>query len=131
MTVNKGRIVERDYAPDENEAIRQGSEGLGLTPDDAMRLLGTTTRDIYLNDSAYWRNVPANVWDYRIGGYQVIKKWLSYREHVMLGRNLLPVEAREVRDMARRITALILLQPELDANYAAVKANAYPWPVAP
>jgi hypothetical protein len=40
---------------------------------------------------------------------------------------LTPAEAREVRDMARRIAALILLQPELDANYAAVKANPYAW----
>jgi hypothetical protein len=27
-----------------------------------------------------WLNVPETVWDYTIGGYQVIKKWLSYRE---------------------------------------------------
>jgi len=37
-------------------------------------------------------------------------------------------EARYVRDMARRISVLCLLQLELDANYAAVKADAYPWP---
>ena len=55
------------------------------------------------------------------------KKWLSYRERDPLGRALTPAEAREVRDMARRIAALILLQPELDANYAAVKANLYDW----
>jgi hypothetical protein len=126
----KGRIVERDYAPDEKEAIRQGAEALGLTLDDALRLLGPNTRDIYLNDIAFWRNVPARVWDYTIGGYQVIKKWLSYRERGMLGRALTPAEAREVRDMIRRIAALILLQPELDANYAAVKANVYNWPSA-
>jgi hypothetical protein len=126
----KGRIVERDYAPDEKEAIRQGAEALSLTLDDALRLLGPNTRDIYLNDIAFWRNVPARVWDYTIGGYQVIKKWLSYRERGMLGRALTPAEAREVRDMIRRIAALILLQPELDANYAAVKANVYNWPSA-
>jgi hypothetical protein len=27
-----------------------------------------------------WRNIPTKVWGYHIGGYQVIKKWLSYRE---------------------------------------------------
>ena len=123
----KGRTVERDYTTDEKEAIRQGSEALGLTLDDALQLLGPTTRDIYLNDIAFWQNVPANVYDYTIGGYQVIKKWLSYRELTMLGRALTPAEAREVRDMVRRIAALIFLQPELDANYAAVKANTYEW----
>jgi hypothetical protein len=30
---------------------------------------------------SYWRNVLARVWGYYIGGYQVIKKWLSYREY--------------------------------------------------
>jgi hypothetical protein len=30
--------------------------------------------------------------------------------------------------MARRIAALLLLRPALDANHQAVKAAAYPWP---
>ena len=101
-------------------------------PGDAERVpeLGETTFDVYLNDTAYWRNVPARVWDYTIGGYQVIKKWLSYREARLLGRPITPDEAREVRDMARRIAAILLLEPELDANYREVKANTYPWPQA-
>jgi hypothetical protein len=44
---------------------------------------------------------PARVWDYTIGGYQVIKKWLSYREHDLLGRPLTTEEAREVMNIAR------------------------------
>jgi hypothetical protein len=40
----------------------------------------------------------------------------------LLGRPLTPDEAREVTHTARRIAALILLQPELDQNYQAVKA---------
>ena len=76
----------------------------------------------FLNDSACWRNVPEKVWDYTLGGYQVMKKWLSYREFELLGRALTPDEAREVTHMARRIAALILLQPELDKNYQTVKA---------
>ncbi len=67
--------------------------------------------DIFLNDDAYWRNVPEAVWEYTIGGYQVIKKWLSYREKPLLGRSLTPEEVRYVTEMARRITALIALQP--------------------
>ena len=81
----------------------------------------------YLNESACWKNIPAPVWDYTIGGYQVIKKWLSYREFALLGRALTPDEAREVTHMARRIAALILLQPELDKNYQAVKAATFDW----
>jgi hypothetical protein len=82
--------------------------------------------DVYLNESACWKDIPAPVWDYTIGGYQVIKKWLSYREHELLGRALTPDEAREVTHMARRIAALILLQPALDKNYEAVKSASIP-----
>ncbi len=77
----------------------------------------------YLNDVAYGRNMPLRVWEYAIGGYQVIKKWLSYREHKLLGRPLTTDEVRDVANIARRIAAILLLEPELDANYAAVKMN--------
>lgn len=108
----KGRIVSRPSTNTESQ----------------NDLLGTDTRDIYLNDIAYWQNIPARVWDYTIGGYQVIKKWLSYREAPLLGRPLKPDEVREVTNMARRIAAILLLEPALNANYEAVKANTYNWP---
>jgi hypothetical protein len=101
------------------------SELAGGTP--APHLLGPATHDIFLNESACWRNVPEKVWDYTIGGYQVIKKWLSYREQELLGRALTADEAREVTRMAACIAALILLQPELDANYQRVKAKTFAW----
>ncbi len=31
--------------------------------------------------------------------------------------------------MVRRIAAILLLGPALDANYEAVKADTWPWPV--
>ena len=117
----RGRAVERAYMAEEREAMAEGAEALGLTPEEMARLLGASTYDIYLNDVAYWRNVPARVWDYTIGGYQVMKKWLSYRERGVLGRALRPDEAREVTAMARRIAAILLLEPSLDASYAAAK----------
>jgi hypothetical protein len=73
----------------------------------------------------YWRNVPPRVWNYTIGGYQVLKKWLSYRERPLLGRGLRVDEAREVTQIARRIAAILLLEPELDTNYRAVAATLY------
>ena len=84
--------------------------------------------DIFLNDVACWRNVPEPVWDYTIGGYQVIKKWLSYREKPLLGRGLTPDEVRYVTEMARRLAALIALQPSLDDNYRNVIRSTYLWP---
>lgn len=124
----KGKAFERDYAPEELKAIHEGAKALGLAPELALKHLGENTRDIYLNADAYWKNVPARVWDYTIGGYQVIKKWLSYREKQLLGRALTIDEIREVTSMVRRIAAILLLEPQLDENYLQVKASTYAWP---
>ncbi len=101
------------------------------TASEAVKGLGDMTHDVYLNEETHWRNIPTRVWEYTIGGYQVIKKWLSYREEKLLGRPITQDEAREVRDMARRIAAIILLEPELDENYERVKAATWEWPQAP
>jgi hypothetical protein len=124
----KGRIVVRPYDKAELDAIADAAKTRGLSIKQSLALLGPDTRDVYLNDKAYWSNVPANVWEYFIGGYQVIKKWLSYREQEMLGRALSADEAREVMNMARRLTAIVLMQPALDENYRRAAASAYVWP---
>lgn len=124
----KGKVVKRDYTAHELAAIREGAEALGLTLEQALQHLGDATNDIYLNNIAYWKNVPNNVWNYHIGGYQVIKKWLSYREQELLGRALTVEEVREVTNIARRIAAILLLEPDLDKNYLAVKQSIYAWP---
>ncbi len=69
-----------------------------------------------LNDVTYWRNVPERVLEYTIGGYQVMKKWLSHCKRPLLGCGLKPEEAREATQMARRIAAILLLEPALDAE---------------
>jgi len=92
----QGRVVEREYTADER-TILGGATGV----------LGQTTFDIYLNGNAYWRNVPAAVWRYKLGGYQVLKKWLSYRERGVLGRALLPDEVGYFAEVARRIAAIV------------------------
>ena len=76
---------------------------------EAAPTLGDTTFDVYLNDRAYWRNVPAAVWHYKLGGYQVLKKWLSYREHKVLDRPLHPEEVQHFTNTARRIAAIVML----------------------
>ncbi len=125
----KGKLETRSYTTEE---VGQASS---LSPASSSKdrleacptLLGQSTHDVFLNDTTYWRNIPEKVWDYTIGGYQVIKKWLSYRENELLGRAFTSDEAREVTRMASRIAALILLQPELDANYQRVKKDTFTW----
>ena len=92
----QGRIVERPYTTYENAAL-----------DDLVQTLGEATVDVHLNDRACWRNIPAAVWNYRLGGHQVLKKWLSYRERKVLGRALSPQEVQHFTDTARRIAAIL------------------------
>jgi len=117
----KGKTVLRDYSESERAAFAS------VPPHhhaDALKdALGEQTLGVYLNDVAFWSNIPTRVWEYTIGGYQVIKKWLSYRELEILDRPLTTDEAREVTRIARRITALLLLEGGLNANYMNSKAK--------
>ena len=88
----QGRVVERAYTTAERAALG-----------DATAALGGTTFDVYLNERAFWRNIPTAVWGYKLGGYQVLKKWLSYRERGVLGRALLPQEVLYFAEVVRRI----------------------------
>lgn len=123
----QGQVRLRAYRSEEREAMAEGARARGMEPADVFRLLGETTCDVQLNGNAYWANVPMNVWRYKLGGYQVIKKWLSYREKDVLGRALRFDEVLYVTEMARRIAAILLMGPELDANYRAVVADAIDW----
>ena len=93
----QGRAAERTYTPEERAEL--GS---------AKSTLGAVTFDIYLNDHAFWRNIPAAVWTYKLGGYQVLKKWLSYREHAIIRRPLSPEEVQYFAHTARRIAVIML-----------------------
>ena len=134
----RGRVVERPYTASERAALGRAAPTLGGNASDpnnragtgsppttpappvstsqidaatgkTAAVLGDTTFDIYLNDRAYWQNVPAAVWSYKLGGYQVLKKWLSYRESAVLKRPLKPEEVQHFTNTARRITAMLAL----------------------
>ena len=94
----QGRAVQRAFTPDE----RTGMSG-------PLPALGKTTFDIHLNANAFWRNVPAAVWHYKLGGYQVLKKWLSYREQTVFQRPSRPEEVQQFAEIARRISAILLI----------------------
>ena len=93
----QGRTETRAFTADERSVL---GEALGA--------FGENTVDVYLNAQAFWRNIPAAVWEYKLGGYQVLKKWLSYRERSVLGRALSLEEVQHFMNTARRIAAILL-----------------------
>ncbi|EUA17436.1 adenine specific DNA methyltransferase domain protein [Mycobacterium xenopi 3993] len=99
------------------ERVDADNDGLD---DDDLEALGEQLLDIYLNEHVRWRGIPAAVWDYKIGGFQVLRKWLSYREKRVLGRDMSIEETRAFTNIARRLTAVVLQGPELDRNYLRI-----------
>ena len=98
---------------------------------DALEKMGcardTPVCDIWASEDLSWSGVPKPVWDTIIGGYLVIKKWLSYRDHRVLGRALHLSEAREIENMVRRLTCLWALENTLNASYESCAANIWEW----
>src|SRR5439155_26907502 len=67
------------YSASELQSMEGLVESTGMTVTEILSLLGDRTTDIHVNGTTYWRNIPSNVWRFTVGGYQIIKKWLSYR----------------------------------------------------
>ena len=122
-----GKTEVRNWTDEETVSLCEGFAADGIDTSQAFASLGSAV-DVYLNDDNCWRGVPEATWNYVIGGYLVIKKWLSYRENAILGRPITKDEAREFTAIVRRLTVLNLLTAELDANYLVCRDDAYNWP---
>lgn len=100
-----GHAEARSYTETERQALETLFTEHHLTPAQGYALVGEQALDVYLNDTTRWAAVPTHVWATTIGGYQVLKKWLSYREQPILGRDLSYDEARYVSQVVRRLAA--------------------------
>lgn len=106
----KGRWVPRDAHSDEI----------------SLDSLGERTGDLYINDQCYFANVPSAVWQYQLGGYPVIKKWLGYRQADRRNGNPLTLtESKWLRSVVQRIAALLAYGDELNSLYAKASEVAF------
>ncbi|QER84591.1 type ISP restriction/modification enzyme [Streptomyces tendae] len=125
-----GRTETRPWSPHEIQSYGAAAAALGLSPDRMESQLGSAV-DVYLNGRAFWASVPEKVWDYRVGGYSVLRKWLSYRDDRLLKRALDTAEVRQFSAIVKKVTALLLLSDELDANYVACRDDSLEWHTEP
>lgn len=72
---------------------------------------------IYINDDKYFDGVPFEVWNYQIGGYQVIDKYLKYRKGFSMK------DPRHVCQMITVIHRTIEIQKEIDTYFEKVEEN--------
>ncbi|MDY6839750.1 MAG: type ISP restriction/modification enzyme [Thermodesulfobacteriota bacterium] len=72
---------------------------------------------VYINKTQYFEPVPRELWEYQIGGYQVLSKWLKDRKDRVLSLD-------EIKTYCRIVTAIqktIEIQKEIDALYPDVE----------
>lgn len=97
-TIAKSKKVGRNYKPDEER--------------------------VYINkDEQYFEGIPEEIWEYQVGGYQVLDKWLYDRRERKLSND-------EIQHYCRVATALyhtIELQKKIDEVYPGVEENVVEW----
>lgn len=122
-----GNTTQRAWTDAERAALSQIAARHDLDLETMLGLIGEQAVDVHINADAKWEGVPKRVWAYTLGGYQVLKKWLSYREAPVLGRALTGEEALHFAKTARRITEILCMGPALDAAHAKARECAVPW----
>ncbi len=86
--------------------------------DSEIHISGTKVRydekaaRVYVNESQYISGVTKPVWEFNLGGYQVVKKWLFERNK----RNLEHDEFLTFRRMVGALTTTLACMTAIDAN---------------
>jgi hypothetical protein len=76
-----------------------------------------TEKRVYINSSHYFEGVEPDVWEYQIGGYQVMNKYLKDRK----GRKM--DDPRHYIHIATALQKTIEIQEEIDAIYPEVEKD--------
>jgi hypothetical protein len=119
LAIDDGWHVERrDYSGPELVALSEQARAHSLSTHELIALLGTRTCDVYLNDRAFWRNVPENVWTWSHEGVPLLESWLRDRMASAIRRPLTRQELAHFSHAARNIAMLLALEPALAIHAA-------------
>lgn len=80
-------------------------------------LYNADEQKVYINDSRYFDNISVEVWNYHIGGYQVMEKYLKDRK----GRQM--DDPAHYCKMATSIAETIKLQKQIDILFKEIEKN--------
>jgi len=75
-----GQSVTRYPAPGNNEVAAKGGYPQYTPPNQEQGVGGR----VYINKEQYFEGVPEDVWEFQVGGYQVLDKWLKDRRGRLL-----------------------------------------------
>ncbi len=74
---------------------------------------------VYINKEQYFEGVEPALWEYQVGGYQVLSKWLKDRKR----RSLSLDDIKHYCRMASALSATITIQTEIDTLYPEVEEH--------
>lgn len=74
---------------------------------------------VYINSGRYFGPISRDIWEYQIGGYQVMAKWLKDRK----GRRLLLEDIKNYCKIATTIDETMRIQGKIDATYRDVEKS--------
>jgi len=92
-------------------------QGVGKDIMIGRRMYDEETHRVYINKDYYFEGVMPEVWEYQIGGYQVMDKYLKDRK----GRKM--DDPRHYIHIATAIAKTIEIQAEIDAIYPEVEKD--------
>jgi len=84
-----------------------------------VRKYNEKNKRIYINSTQYFSGVEKEIWEYMIGGYQVLDKWLKDRKHKYLS-------AEEIKHYCQIVTSFketIEIQKEIDKLYSKIEKD--------
>jgi predicted helicase len=76
-------------------------------------------KQVYINDSQYFEGIEREVWEYQIGGYQVLDKWLKDRK----GRKLSLDDIKHYCQIATALEETIEIQRDIDNIYLDIEVQ--------
>lgn len=68
---------------------------------------------LYINESLYYENVTKDIWEFQIGGYQVLSKYLTARK----GRELTSDEINHIQKVIQTLAFTIDQMQKIDETY--------------
>jgi len=74
---------------------------------------------IYINENQFFTNVEPEIWNYFIGGYQVLNKWLKDRR----GKYLTDEEIKTYIKIISTLKQTIIAQKEIDKLYPKIEKD--------
>ncbi|MCI0470165.1 MAG: DNA methyltransferase, partial [Candidatus Aminicenantes bacterium] len=74
---------------------------------------------VYINADQYFSNINKEIWEFQVGGYQVMQKWLKDRK----GRSLTLEEIRHYIKIAGALQLTMQYQQQIDDLYPKIEEN--------